>query len=72
MKIRYQSWCWNEIPRVNSLNEFMKTFNAGKAGLEVVRGDSRYADRQEIGIHTQSPGQGGGRHPPANPALGVQ
>ncbi len=53
VKIRFQSWHWNETPWVNSLNEFMKTFNAANPGIEVVRDDSRYADKESVFI-TQS------------------
>jgi len=38
---------------VNSLNEFMKTFNQANPGIEVVRDDSRYADKESVFI-TQS------------------
>ncbi len=53
VKVRFQTWHWNETPWVNSLNEFMKTFNAANPGIEVVRDDSRYADKESVFI-TQS------------------
>ncbi len=53
VKIRFQTWHWNETPWVNSLNEFMKTFNAANPGIEVVRDDSRYGDKEAV-FTTQS------------------
>ena len=53
VKIRFQTWHWGETPWVNSLNEFMKTFNQSNPGIEVVRDDSRYADKESVFI-TQS------------------
>jgi ABC-type glycerol-3-phosphate transport system substrate-binding protein len=50
VKIRFQTWHWNETPWVNSLNEFMKTFNQSNPGIEVVRDDSRYADKEAVFI----------------------
>jgi len=40
VKIRFQTWHWGETPWVNSLNEFMRTFNQANPGIEVVRDDS--------------------------------
>ena len=53
VKIRFQTWHWGETPWVNALNEFMKTFNQANPGIEVVRDDSRYADKESVFI-TQS------------------
>ena len=53
VKIRFQSWHWGETPWVKSLEEFQKTFNQANPGIEVVRDDSRYADKESVFI-TQS------------------
>jgi len=53
VKIRFQTWHWGETPWVNALNEFMKTFNQANPGIEVVRDDSRYADKESVFV-TQS------------------
>jgi len=53
VKIRFQTWHWGETPWVNALNEFMKTFNQSNPGIEVVRDDSRYADKEAV-FTTQS------------------
>jgi multiple sugar transport system substrate-binding protein len=53
VKIRFQSWHWMETPWVKSLEEFQKTFNQANPGIEVVRDDSRYADKESVFI-TQS------------------
>lgn len=53
VKIRLQTWHWNEKPWVNSLEEFQRTFNKANPGIEVVRDDSRYADKESVFI-TQS------------------
>jgi ABC-type glycerol-3-phosphate transport system substrate-binding protein len=53
VKIRFQSWHWGETPWVNALNEFVKTYNQANPGVEVVRDDSRYADKESVFI-TQS------------------
>lgn len=53
VKIRFQTWHWGETPWVKSLEEFQKTFNATNPGIEVVRDDSRYADKEAVFI-TQS------------------
>jgi len=50
VKIRLQTWHWNETPWVNSLNDFMKTFNQANPGIQVVRDDSRYADKESVFI----------------------
>jgi len=53
VKIRFQTWHWNEKPWVNSLEEFQKTFNQANPGIEVVRDDSRYGDKEAV-FTTQS------------------
>ena len=53
VKIRFQTWHWNETPWVKSLEEFQQTFNAANPGIQVVRDDSRYADKEAVFI-TQS------------------
>lgn len=53
VKIRFQSWHWGETPWVNALNEFVKTYNQANPGVEVVRDDSRYADKESVFV-TQS------------------
>jgi multiple sugar transport system substrate-binding protein len=53
VKIRFQTWHWNEQPWVNSLEEFQRTFNQANPGIEVVRDDSRYGDKEAV-FTTQS------------------
>lgn len=53
VKVRFQTWHWNENPWVKSLEEFQQTFNAANPGIQVVRDDSRYADKEAVFI-TQS------------------
>jgi multiple sugar transport system substrate-binding protein len=53
VKIRFQTWHWNEKPWVNALEEFQKTFNQANPGIEVVRDDSRYGDKEAV-FTTQS------------------
>lgn len=53
VKIRFQSWHWNETPWVKSLEEFQQKFNAANPGIQVVRDDSRYGDKEAVFI-TQS------------------
>jgi multiple sugar transport system substrate-binding protein len=53
VKVRFQTWHWGETPWVNALEEFQKTFNQRNPGIEVVRDDSRYADKASMFI-TQS------------------
>lgn len=53
IKVRFQTWHWGETPWVKSLEEFQKTFNQANPGIEVVRDDSRYADKESVFI-TQS------------------
>ena len=53
VKIRFQTWHWGEMPVFKELDEFQKTFNQANPGIEVVRDDSRYADKESLFI-TQS------------------
>ena len=53
VKIRFQTWHWSEMPVFKELDEFQKTFNQTNPGIEVVRDDSRYADKESLFI-TQS------------------
>ncbi len=53
VKVRFQTWHWNENPWVKALEEFQKGFNAASPGIQVVRDDSRYADKEAVFI-TQS------------------
>jgi len=53
VKIRFQTWHWGEMPVFKELEEFQKTFNQTNPGIEVVRDDSRYADKESLFI-TQS------------------
>jgi ABC-type glycerol-3-phosphate transport system substrate-binding protein len=53
VKIRLQTWHWGETPWVRALEEFQRTFNQANAGIEVVRDESRYADKESVFI-TQS------------------
>jgi len=53
VKIRFQTWHWMETPWVKSLEEFQREFNKANPGIEVVRDDSRYADKESVFI-TQS------------------
>jgi multiple sugar transport system substrate-binding protein len=53
VKVRFQTWHWGETPWVKSLEEFQQTFNAAHPGIQVVRDDSRYGDKEAVFI-TQS------------------
>lgn len=53
VKIRFQTWHWNEKPWVNALEEFQREFNKANPGIEVVRDDSRYGDKEAV-FTTQS------------------
>ncbi|MEM4724941.1 MAG: ABC transporter substrate-binding protein [Candidatus Hadarchaeum sp.] len=53
VKVRFQTWHWGETPWVKALEEFQKTFNRQHPGIEVVRDESRYADKMSMFI-TQS------------------
>ncbi|HSB70165.1 MAG TPA: sugar ABC transporter substrate-binding protein [Candidatus Methylomirabilis sp.] len=50
VKIRFQTWHWNEKPVFFALEEFMNEFNKSNPGIEVVRDDSRYADKETVYI----------------------
>ncbi len=50
VKIRFQTWHWNEKPVFYALEEFMNEFNKNNPGIEVVRDDSRYADKESVYI----------------------
>ncbi len=50
VKIRFQTWHWNEKPVFYALEEFMNEFNKNNPGIEVVRDDSRYADKETVYI----------------------
>ncbi len=53
VKVRFQTWHWNETPWVKSLEEFQQAFNAANPGIQITRDDSRYADKEAVFI-TQS------------------
>jgi ABC-type glycerol-3-phosphate transport system substrate-binding protein len=50
VKVRFQTWHWGEKPVFFALEEFMNGFNKGNPGIEVVRDDSRYADKESVYI----------------------
>jgi multiple sugar transport system substrate-binding protein len=50
VKIRFQTWHWNEKPVFYALEEFMNEFNKNNPGIEVVRDDSRYNDKETVYI----------------------
>jgi multiple sugar transport system substrate-binding protein len=50
VKIRFQTWHWNEKPVFFALEEFMNEFNKNNPGIEVVRDDSRYGDKETVYI----------------------
>src|SRR5512138_2844627 len=49
-KVRFQTWHWNEKPVFFALEEFMNEFNKTNPGIEVVRDDSRYGDKEQVYI----------------------
>ena len=49
-KVRFQTWHWNEKPVFYALEEFQKEFNKNNPGIEVVRDDSRYGDKEQVYI----------------------
>ncbi len=53
VKIRFQTWQWNQQPTVKALEEFQRTFNAANPGIQVTREDSRYGDKEAV-FATQS------------------
>jgi multiple sugar transport system substrate-binding protein len=50
VKIRFQTWHWNEKPVFFALDGFQKEFNKNNPGIEVVRDDSRYGDKETVYI----------------------
>jgi multiple sugar transport system substrate-binding protein len=50
VKIRFQTWHWGEKPVLFALEEFQKEFNAANPGIEVVRDESRYGDKETVYI----------------------
>ncbi len=48
VKIRFQTWHWGEKPWVNALEAFQQDFNKANPGIEVVRDESRYADKETV------------------------
>jgi ABC-type glycerol-3-phosphate transport system substrate-binding protein len=50
VKIRFQTWHWGEKPVFYALEAFMKDFNKANPGIEVVRDDFRYADKESVYI----------------------
>jgi len=50
VKIRFQTWHWNEKPVFFALEEFQQEFNKNNPGIEVVRDDSRYGDKETVYI----------------------
>ena len=48
VKVRFQTWHWNEKPVFFALEEFQKEFNKNNPGIEVVRDDSRYGDKETV------------------------
>jgi multiple sugar transport system substrate-binding protein len=48
VKIRFQTWQWNQQPTVKALEEFQRTFNAANPGVQVVREDSKYGDKEAV------------------------
>ena len=50
VKVRFQTWHWNEKPVFFALEEFQKEFNKNNTGIEVVRDDSRYGDKETVYI----------------------
>jgi multiple sugar transport system substrate-binding protein len=50
VKVRFQTWHWNEKPVFFALEQFMNEFNKNNSGIEVVRDDSRYGDKEQVYI----------------------
>jgi ABC-type glycerol-3-phosphate transport system substrate-binding protein len=48
VKVRFQTWHWGEKPWVNALEAFQQDFNKANPGIEVMRDDSRYADKEAV------------------------
>jgi len=50
VKVRFQTWHWGEKPVFYALEAFMQEFNKANPGIEVVRDDSRYGDKESVYI----------------------
>ena len=50
VKVRFQTWHWGEKPVFFALEQFMNEFNKANPGIEMVRDDSRYADKESVYI----------------------
>jgi multiple sugar transport system substrate-binding protein len=50
VKIRFQTWHWGEKPVVNALEAYQQEFNRANPGIEIVRDESRYADKESVYI----------------------
>jgi len=50
VKIRFSTWQWNETPWVKAYEAFQQEFNRNNPGIEVVRDDSRYGDKEAVFI----------------------
>jgi multiple sugar transport system substrate-binding protein len=50
VKVRFQTWHWNEKPVFFALEQFMNEFNKTTPGIEIVRDDSRYGDKEQVYI----------------------
>ena len=48
IKIRFQTWHWGEKPWVTALDAFKDDFNKANPDIEVVRDESRYADKETV------------------------
>jgi multiple sugar transport system substrate-binding protein len=49
-KVRFQTWHWNEKPVFFAIEQFAQEFNKNNPGIEVVRDDSRYGDKEQVYI----------------------
>jgi len=52
VKVRFQTWHWGERPWVNALEAFQQDFNKANPGIEIVRDESRYNDKEAVYITT--------------------
>ncbi len=48
VKIRFQTWHWGETPWVKALEAFQQEFNKANPDIEVVRDESRLADKESV------------------------
>ena len=48
VKIRFQTWQWGETPSDKVLQAFQEDFNKANPGIEVVRDESRLADKESV------------------------